>query len=519
MISRFNLGLVLILIFSTAQPAVPPVVETESGFVRGTQEEDVTVFRGIPFAATTAGENRWRPPRPPAAWDGVRPADRFGPICPQNLRPELSFDITVQSEDCLSLNIWTLQEAGPEKLPVMVWVYGGNFRSGAGSWPNYGGTRLARKGVVVVTFNYRLGYLGLFAHPSLNKTRLGEPIANYALMDQIAALKWVQRNIAAFGGDPAKVTIFGESAGGVSVNFLLASPATKGLFHRAISQSGGIRIDRTRRLDERILMYRSLYAEAKSLMRFANIPDDTSAGRKLQALAVQTILDYARNQISVSLNPVVDGRIIPDDVGTIFRQGRQQPVPLLIGSNTWEASIPVRSGMPVKVFLIGHDREALTKLYGPLDDVQTGNQIFADQAMAMPAHYLAGKQAALGQPAYLYLFGYVSEGLRATVPGVAHAAEIAYVFQTLDQFQWGSPADMPVSDTDRAFSEIVSDYWVAFARRGNPNGPGRPEWPVYTPDDDVLLELGEVIVPRRDYLKARLDYHRDRAEEAAVSVR
>ena len=524
MIFRENLGLCLVLIFAfggsmASQAAPSPVVDTETGVVEGIRDEGVLVYRGIPFAATTAGENRWRPPRPAEVWEGVRSAAEFGPICPQNPRSDLNFDLGPQSEDCLTLNIWIPRDlASGEKLPVMVWIYGGNFRSGAGSWPNYDGTRLARKGVVVVTFNYRLGYLGLLAHPSLNKTRQGEPIANYALMDQIAALKWVQRNIAAFGGDPGRVTVFGESAGGVSVNFLLASPATQGLFHGAISQSGGIRIDQTRRLDQRIQMFRSLHAEAKSLMRFAKIPDDDKTGAALQVLPLETLLAYGRNQISVSLNPVVDGQIIPDDVGTIFRQGRQQPVPLLIGSNSWEESIPVRTGMPIKVFLIGHDRSVLTELYGPVDDVQTGNQIFSDQVMAMPARYLAWQQAALDQPAYLYRFGYVSEGIRGKVPGVAHAADISYVFQTLDKFQWGAPAGMantPVTETDWAFSDLVSDYWVEFARSGNPNGFGRPDWPVYTLDDDVLLELSEVITPRREYLKARLDYHRDRAEQAA----
>ena len=250
--SRVNLPLFLALILVSTglfanQAVCAAAVETASGLVEGVAEDGIMVFRGIPFAGTTAGEHRWRPPHPATSWEGVRSAAEFGPICPQNPRSDLPFDLGPQSEDCLNLNIWTPRnQAGREKWAVMVWIYGGNFRSGAGSWPNYDGARLARKGVVVVTFNYRLGYLGLLAHPSLNETRQGEPIANYALMDQIAALKWVQRNIAAFGGDPGRVTIFGESAGGVSVNFCWHHRRPRACFtaqYRKVAVSGWIRPD------------------------------------------------------------------------------------------------------------------------------------------------------------------------------------------------------------------------------------------------------------------------------------
>jgi para-nitrobenzyl esterase len=338
----------LLLAATLGAPALgaPPTVEIAQGRLTGLTAGGVHQFRGIPYAAPPVGELRWRPPQAPADWRGTRDATRFGAVCPQALRPGYSLEALrdlPMREDCLHLNVWTPDTAPAQPLPVMVWILPGSFMMGDGSMPRYESSALARQGVVAVTFNYRLGMLGQFAHPALRRAQAEEPLGNYHLMDQVAALQWVQDNIAAFGGDPGNVTIFGMSAGGVSVNYHLASPVSAGLFHKAISQSSGIRVGRDRHISEDQPGLPSLETEGLAIAGKLGVDgSDTEVLEALRSLTMEQLLEFQRNNtlgIGGSLNPVIDGRLVTASVGEVFRQGRQAPVPYLTGATSWEGSL------------------------------------------------------------------------------------------------------------------------------------------------------------------------------------
>lgn len=508
--------------------AASPVVRVRQGALRGSQEDGVAVYRGVPYAASPAGAMRWHPPQPVESWSGVRDATAFGPICPQREHQQLPFEPGPQAEDCLSLNIWTPAHTRTARLPVMSWIHGGSFRVGAGSWPYYDGASLARGGVVIVTFNYRLGYFGSFAHPAQLAAADGEPIANYSLMDQIAALRWVQENIAAFGGDPRNVTIFGQSAGGVSVNFLLVTPQSAGLFQKAIAQSGGVDVGYTRRLDESRMFIPSLFADCT---RFATalLKEDADTGAtatgdvmaKLRALPLEAITAYEAKEVTYGLNPVVDGRVVPEDLGAAFRAGHQQRVPYLTGTNSWEAGT-VAGKVPPALFLYGHNLARLGEIYGERDQA-LGMEVFADQVFMMPARYIAERMSGAGVPTYLYHFSYVPEALRGRVPGAVHGADISYVFGTLDRYRTDAEPT-PVTAADRALSEQMQAYWLAFARGGDPNAKGtargdprpRPYWPRYVPATEPRLQFGATREVTRLFRKAGIDYQQGWSEQGGT---
>ncbi len=505
MITIVRLTLIVVLLFAArGSLADAPLIQTSNGTVRGSSDEGINAFRGIPYAAPPVGPLRWRPPQPAASWTGVRDVTRFGPICPQDLRSALPD--TPQSEDCLTLNVFAPAEHPKGRLPVMVWIHGGSFRWGAGSLPAYDGVGFAQQGVVLVTLNYRLDRLGRFGHPALSRTQAGEDLANYGLMDQVAALAWVRDNIAAFGGDPARVTLFGFSAGGVSVNYLMAVPAAKGLFQRAISESGGISIEATQRLTEPIGRFKALEQDGLGFAASFNIANDGQAPDKLRALSVAQILAYP--QKDSSMNPVVDGRFVPEDIGRVFREGRQHAVPYLTGTNSWEGSLIRPFNLPLPAVLLDVTPEQARKVYGPLDDTALKETWLGDMLFLAPAWTLAADMAKAKTPAWFYYFSYVADADRGKVPGAAHGAEVSLLFRQPLR------AGATLSEHDIAVGAPLRSYWLQFARTGNPNDPALPDWPTFTRTKPSVMEFGEVATVHPALFAERMAFHQQLIEAA-----
>lgn len=493
-------GVALLACLAMANPAqAGPEVSTRHGRLQGSTQDGINEFRGIPYAAPPVGALRWRPPQPAANWAGVRDATAFGPICPQPVRP--GAPPTPQSEDCLSLNIYAPAGAKTGSLPVMMWIHGGGFRAGAGSQPGYDGSSFARQGVVLVTINYRIDRLGRFGHPALTQAQSGEGLANYGLMDQIAALAWIRDNIAAFGGNPREVTIFGQSAGGVSVNYLMGAPAARGLFQRAISQSGGVAVDADRHLREASGRFTSLESDGLEFAASFGIANDGQAPAKLRALTVEQILAYP--QKDSSMNPVVDGRIIPDDLGRIFREGRQHPVPYLAGANSWEANLIQRINLPMEAIMLGVTPDQARKVYGPLDDKTLKDTYFGDMLFLAPAWTLVADMQAAGAPAWLYYFDYVDDSQRGKVPGAGHGAEVGPLFL---QPLWPGAT---LSQHDIEVTAPLRHYWINFARTGNPDGDNVPDWKPFTRATPWTMELGEVPKLLPAIFPERMAFHQE----------
>lgn len=505
---RLLFALPALVLTGCAAAADPgPLVTTPAGVLRGAGEGAAEVFRGVRYAKPPTGENRWRAPEPADPWTGVRAATADAPVCPQALRPGLEryTGPMTMSEDCLFLNLWRPAGTGPgDDLPVMVWIHGGSFRVGAGSWDVYDGHAFAERDVILVTINYRLGVLGRFAHSELLEEQAGEPVANYNLMDQIAALRWVRDNVEAFGGDPGNVTIFGYSAGGVSVNYLMAAPEAEGLFHRAISQSGGIQVEGSRDLVrpgvERLR--EPLLPEGERLA--SDMGAETLA--ELRALPVDALLDWQEANLVGSLNPVRDGVLIPDHVGAAFAAGEVHAVDYLTGVTDWEASLIDGVPFPPAAILgLVSDLDEVREAYGRPDDRSLATAWFADNTFVGSARYLARTVAGQDRgAAWLYSYGYVPEAVRGDMPGAAHGDEVPMVFQTLPGKVRGLAAPQ-VTDGDRAMADLLTDYWVNFARDGDPNGPGLPRWPEYTAQGDDWLLIEDTVAPVSGYRSDLLD--------------
>jgi para-nitrobenzyl esterase len=465
-------GICALLLTSRALAAIPAEVRIDTGTLSGTTSANpvVRVFKGIPFAAPPLGENRWRAPQPVAPWTQVRAASEFAPRCTQGSGPggPNAPAAPATSEDCLYLNVWTSADTANAKQPVMLWIYGGGFFGGAGSEPRYSGEGLAKKGAVVVTINYRLGSLGFFAHPELSAESAHKVSGNYGVLDAIAALQWVKRNIAQFGGDPANVTIFGESAGANMVATLVGSPIAKGLFHRAIAQSGawmGLGMASMNTLAS------AEAAGAKAL---------TDSGAKsiaaLRAMPAAEVFQKIRGG-----GLVVDGWLIPEDLSLTFNASRQSSVDLLVGSNKDEGTFFQRPGLTAEQFTgqarqrFGVLADGYLKIYpvvGAEQTVQSYLASFSDEA-AWHMRKFAELQATRGGNAYVYYFTRVPPSPPDRPSrGATHVAEIPYMFNNLGVGQ-------PWTDVDVRLAETMSSYWVNFARSGNPNGPGLPTWPAY----------------------------------------
>lgn len=465
-------------------------VQTAQGLVRGVPGalDGITVFKGIPFAAPPVGNLRWEQPQPPASWDGVRMADTWGDSCVQNpaptrFPPNSATDMPDSpgiSEDCLYLNIWTPATSGEERLPVMVWLYGGAYNEGGGSSPFSHGDHLAQKGVVMVTLNYRVAALGFFSHPELTAASPHGASGNQALGDAIAALQWIQDNIAAFGGDPSRVTIFGESAGAAMAGGLVGAPPARDLVHRAIPQSGawmglGIAPMVTR---ER--------AEAQAMQQ-AQQQFGTTSLAELRAIPAEEIHAKLRGA-----GMIVDGHIIPEDVSIAVANNRQNPWDVLAGSNEDEGSFTAAFGPPAtleswmqgEAMRYGAHVELGRAAYPASTDAEAAAQAVRPFSDAMTWHMrqFADGQARLGRGAYLYYFTHdpLYDPDRADL-GAAHTGEIPYVFNNLcapRTFPGGSSVELMCGNArEEGFADQVSQYWVNFAATGNPNGPGLPHWP------------------------------------------
>lgn len=470
-----------------------PIVRTDRGAVEGAATKPgVESFLGIPFAAPPVGKLRWHAPGPTARWSDIRPATAFSKDCvqePQAYPPGPGFN-NPTSEDCLYLNVWRPAGAAAKPLPVMVWIYGGAWIMGAGSFPSYDGAQFARAGVILVNFNYRLGRFGVFAHPALSREQAGQPLANYGLMDQIAALKWVRANIGAFGGDPGNVTIFGESAGAASVNILMTSPLAKGLFAKAISESGPSHAGMESLAD----------AETKGKAWAAKMQAaDLTA---LRALPPDKVWD---GPATAPASPIVDGKLVTASTDVAFAKGEIAAVPYIGGSNSHEESL-IRwlPGAEDRWFAaLGEKGPPLLRLY-TADGTEPKTalaRLWGEAAMAVPARDRARAAAAKSGRSWLYRYAYVPDAAQGSVPGAGHDAEMEMVFKNPD-LRWKAKW----SEGDAVMAQAMNGYWVNFAKTGDPNGPGLPAWPLYTPATDLLMNFDRPApAPVAGFGKARLD--------------
>jgi para-nitrobenzyl esterase len=470
----------------TAYAAVDDPVRLDTGMISGTatSSADVRVFKGIPFAAPPVGDLRWRAPQPAAHWDGVRKAEEFSPVCVQG---------NGGSEDCLYLNVWTGAKSAGEKRPVMVWIYGGGYTSGSGSQAMYDGEALAKKGAVIVTLNYRLGAFGFFSYPELTKESDRRGAANFGVMDSIAALQWVQKNIAAFGGDPKRVTIFGESAGSGMVANLMTIPQAKGLFERAIGESSAWATTSVA----------PLKTLAESEEAGTKIADGLGAKSlaELRAMPAAAVLKGGRGAA-----PIVDGWLIPEDPSVVFAKGKQTQVPVLVGSNRDESF----GGNPrdKEQFIdqarkkYGDLADNFLKVYPASTDEEAKESAFyaGRDEMAFVMRNWARLASKPGKTkSYVYFFteqpplvpstgnGRGGRGGGPFAPGphgsATHVSEILYVFNHLD-------ASRPWTDQDRQVADIMSSYWVNFATTGDPNGKGLAKWPVFDEKTKTPMVFG-----------------------------
>jgi para-nitrobenzyl esterase len=478
----------LVFFFAAILPltaAVNDPVHVEGGLLAGTagSTPDVRVFKGVPFAAPPVGNLRWRAPKAAVNWDGVRKADAFGATCMQTPYAEGSpyrSEPQPVSEDCLYLNVWTAAKSGKEKRPVMVWIHGGALTRGSGSTPAYDGEELAKKGVVLVTINYRLGVFGFFAYPELTKESDRNSSGNYGFLDQIAALEWVQKNIAGFGGDPKRVTIFGESAGSWSVNVLTATPLAKGLFQRAIGESGAdfAQLPKLSKAEQDgVRLAKSIGADSLTALR-AKSTDEL----------VKTPGAYRGN---------VDGWLLPQDVYTIYSEGKQNDVPTLIGSNADEGTAFTPGAVKADTFResakrrFGDRADEYLKIYPAGSDTEAKASQTAsmrDQTFGWEMRTWARMQVKTGKSkAYVYYFSRVPPGPEGARLGAYHASEIRYVFHNLIL------AKTPPEDVDRKLSDAMSSYSVNFATTGDPNGKGLLKWPSYQEKTGLAMGLGDKI--------------------------
>lgn len=477
----------------TLSAALTAPVKVQGGLVQGVVEDGLTVFRGVPFAAPPVGALRWRAPQAPVAWQGAKRAEAFAPGCMQAMGGPPPSGM---NEDCLYVNVWTPAQSARERLPVLVWIYGGGFNGGATSVPSYSGDKLAKRGVVLVSIAYRVGMFGFLAHPELSAESKHGVSGNYGLLDMIAGLEWVRKNIEGFGGDPKRVTIFGESAGGIAVSMLCASPLAKGLFHGAISQSGG-----------------SFGPFSKAPVPGENmkvLPDAEETGKEFAAkagvaslaelrhLSPEKILDAARAQRGMAW-PIVDGWVIPDDQHRLYEAGQFHDTPILVGYNSDEGlSFP--GGRTPEEYV-----RNVKQRYGPFSERllaaypveaqrvgKTARDLMRDSAFGWHTWAWARLQAKHGKGKAFYYYFDQHPDYPADSPqaghGSAHGAEIPHVFEKLEVIK-----SRPLLPSDAKVSEAMAVYWTNFAKRGDPNGPGVPDWPAFSESNSKVMYFGGTV--------------------------
>jgi para-nitrobenzyl esterase len=476
------------------------IPQLESGPISGTSDNGVWTYLGIPYAAPPVGDLRWKEPQPVAAWQEVRPCTAYGPSCPQ-AESSLFGDLTSvgqTSEDCLYLNVWTPAKSPEERLPVMVWIHGGGFTIGSGSQALYNGHNLSQKGVVVVTINYRLGPFGFMAHPLLSKESPHGVSGNYGVLDQIAALRWVQDNIDAFGGAKDQVTVFGESAGGISILGLMASPLAADLFDHAIVESGPF-IDLGLPLTpENTLTQAEIKGEDIAKQLGCDQADDILAclrGKTPEELiSVSASGDETFGSTSLGAN--IDGYVFKDNPINIFAAGLQQSIPLLIGTNADEGTVFTPDiGLPqYRGFLslaYGYNADKVYSLYPAETQAEvkpTMDRLLTQMSFEASARFSAAAMEKVNAPAFMYQFVQTLKDPRAQALGSFHGLEIIYVFGNFDKVGLGEP-----DQADQDLSRAMMDYWTNFAKTGDPNGQGVPQWPAYSSQDNQYQELGTTI--------------------------
>ena len=508
------IGIALILTAARGGLAAdaPDQARIDSGRLHGAIAGDVAAFKGIPLAAPPVGALRWRAPQPVTPWSGIRDASVYGHDCMQKPFPSDAAPLgTEPAEDCLVLNVWRPVRKASAKLPVIVWIYGGGFVNGGSSPAVYDGGAFARRGVVMVSFNYRVGRFGFFAHPALTAENAdGGLLGNYALLDQVAALKWVQRNIEAFGGDPANVTILGESAGGSSVHDLMTMPMARGLFAKAIVESGGGRTLFPQRWlhDQPAGAPPSAESVGLAFAKSVGIEgNDAAALKALRALPADQVvagLNMAAGNTATYSGPMVDGKIVSGAVSALYTAGKAAPgVPMIIGANGMDGFSLAKTMDQVYAPLGADNLAAAQAIYDPSKsgDVRAvGAKVAADRMMGEPARFVAKTLADQGHKVYEFRFSYVAESMRGEWPGAPHASEIPFVFDTV-KARYGAA----LTPRDEAVAQLTNAYWVAFAQSGDPNGGGRPFWPAYSSQGDAILDIGSNTQGGPDPLKPRLD--------------
>ena len=508
--------------------AIQGPVRIETGLLEGTAgaSPEIRLFKGIPYAAPPVGNLRWRAPQPAAPWQGVRKADQYGNSCMQSgntfdestaqvregkspYSPEYYAWKEPRTEDCLYLNVWTSAKTATEKQSVYVYLHGGGFQQGSGALPIYAGDGLAKQGVVVVTINYRLGVFGFMTHPELTAESGHQASGNYGLMDQIAALRWVQNNIAAFGGDPAKVTVAGQSAGAHSVNYLVSSPLAKGLFRQAISESGGMFAPSAAGVSD-------LSSGRTPYLKDAEQQGVTFAQSR-KALSLAALRALPAEQLvgpGAPVRPVVDGYVLPSDVYSVFAAGKQNDVPMLIGWNSGDGTpFGSNSGLPEKA---AGFKDAARQRFGTLADaflevfpvtadadaMKVRTSVARDTMFAWQSRTWARMAAKTGKsPYYAFYWDHMPPGRPHLKHfGAFHSSEIVYALNNLSTW------DMPWAEVDRKLSHVMSSFWVNFVKTGNPNGKGLPAWPAYDPKNERSMHFSDSIVAIPMPLKSELDF-------------
>ena len=519
------LNTILTLAIAAHAQHAAPALAIDAGRIEGVALPTLpqgAAFLGIPYAAQPVGDLRWRPPQPAPAWSGVLHAKAYGPACPQapsGWLPEMLGKTSMATDEaCLYLNVWTPHLAPNAKLPVLVWIHGGGNVEGSGEWPPLAET-LARRGIVVVSINYRLGIFGFYATPQLSAESAEHRSGNYGQLDQLAALDWVQKNIARFGGDIHQVTVAGQSSGALDICNLIASPLAAGLFQRAILESG-VCVDTNFPTSREIEVANAPFAD------HLGTNNQPASLAQLRTLPAQQLLDDAAHDDALDLEPAVDGHFLREQPAATFVLGRQLPIPILAGSTENEISIfasPIVGGSSHRPQTLAAYHQFLDKKFGPLapqvfaaypamtdaEVPRVFNTMFSDFDFGFSARLLAAETARIQQPAYLYHFTYAGRGPFAAL-GAFHAEELMF----LSQRYWTSWVKTP---DDARVSNALIGYWVHFIQTGNPNTAGLPRWPTYEPHQDLAKILGRSVTtapdpraarfpPFQQYLDVRLEH-------------